>query len=76
MPAPYSAGMHENVLSLARMARRLGVTASWLRAEAEAGRIPCLRAGARYLFAPAAVEAVLLERAAKERQESQEVSRG
>jgi hypothetical protein len=46
------------------MARRLHVTVGWLRAEADAGRVPCLLAGTRYLFAPEAVERVLLERAA------------
>lgn len=45
------------------MARRLGVTTSWLRAEAAAGRLPCVRAGEQFLFAVDAVERVLLERA-------------
>jgi hypothetical protein len=35
----------------------------WLRAEAEAGRIPCLRADKQFLCDFAAVEAALLERA-------------
>lgn len=56
----------EAVLSLARMARRLGVTQRWLRDEANAGRIPHLRAGTRYLFSPEAVERTLPERAAEE----------
>jgi hypothetical protein len=47
------------LLSLSRMARRLGVTQQWLRAEAAAGRVPCLRAGKRILFAAAAVEDAL-----------------
>jgi hypothetical protein len=55
---------HASLLPLGPMARRLRVTTAWLRAEADAGRIPCLRAGARYLFAPDAVERVLSERAA------------
>lgn len=50
------------------MARRLGVTQTWLRSEADAGRVPCLRAGRRYLFAAGAVESTLAERAAQERQ--------
>lgn len=45
------------------MARRLGVPASWLRREADAGRIPCVRAGAQRLFAAELVERLLLERA-------------
>jgi hypothetical protein len=44
-------------------ARWLRVPVSWLRAEAEAGRIPCLRAGKTILCDFAAVEAALLERA-------------
>jgi hypothetical protein len=51
------------VLPLNVMARRLRVPLSWLRAEADAGRIPCLRAGNRYLCDPEAVEAALLARA-------------
>jgi hypothetical protein len=54
-------------LPLNRMARRLRVTVAWLRDEADAGRVPCLRAGTRYLFAPDAVERVLAERAATEK---------
>jgi hypothetical protein len=53
-------------MTLARMARRLGVTAAWLRAEADGGRVPCLRAGKRYVFSPAAVEQALARRAAQE----------
>ena len=45
------------------MARRVRVPAKWLRAEAEAGRIPCLKADKAILFDPNAVEAVLLDRA-------------
>jgi len=51
------------LIPLGPMARRMHVTARWLRGEAEAGRIPALRAGRTLLFAPEAVEAVLVERA-------------
>lgn len=51
------------LFSLGRMARRLGVTQQWLRDEAEAGRIPCLKAGDRYLFNPHAVEKSLAAKA-------------
>jgi hypothetical protein len=44
-------------------ARWLRVPLKWLRAEAEAGRIPCLRADSQFLCDPAAVETALLERA-------------
>lgn len=39
------------IRSLNRAARQLGVTAKWLKAEADQGRLPCIRAGnSRYLF--------------------------
>lgn len=53
------------LLSLPAMARRLRVSQRWLRQEAEAGRIPSLRADSRFLFSSAAVECALLERAQK-----------
>jgi hypothetical protein len=45
------------------MARILCVPARWLRAEAEAGRIPHLRADTALLFDLETVERILLERA-------------
>lgn len=45
------------------VARRLRVPLQWLRGEAEANRIPCLRAGRAFLCDLAAVEEVLLVRA-------------
>jgi hypothetical protein len=45
------------------MARRLRVTVKWIKAEADAGRLPCVKADRTYLFDPEAVEAVLVERA-------------
>jgi hypothetical protein len=45
------------------MARRLRVPVSWLRAEAAAGRLPCVQAGDRFLFDGELVERLLLERA-------------
>jgi hypothetical protein len=56
------------LLSLPRMARRLGVTQDWLRSEADAGRVPCLKAGKRYLFNAAAVAETLATKAAESRQ--------
>ena len=43
-------------------ARYLRVPVKWLRAEAEAGRVPCLRADSRFLFDPQFVERALLKR--------------
>lgn len=57
--------MSDLLLSLARMSRKLGVTQQWLRDEADAGRVPHLRAGRRYLFDPSAVETALARRAAQ-----------
>ena len=54
--------LSETFLSLRRAAVRLGVPAAWLRAEADAGRVPHLRVGRRLLVNPQAVERVLLER--------------
>ena len=51
------------LLPLGPMARYLGVRAAWLRGEAEAGRVPGVRAGHTWLFRVEAVERVLLERA-------------
>lgn len=66
--------MTDELLSLPRMARRLGVTVAWLRDEADAERVPCLRAGRRYLFAPAAVSAALAARASEARRQREGVT--
>jgi hypothetical protein len=49
-------------LYLGAMARRLRIPATWLRAEAEAGRIPHLRAGSALLFDPEVVERIVFDR--------------
>jgi len=58
--------MIDRLIGLGAMATRAGVPRGWLRAEAEAGRIPHLRAGARLLFRVDLVERVLLARAGGE----------
>lgn len=50
-------------LRLPLMAKRLGVPSSWLRAEADAGRVPHLRAGGAYLFDARTVERIVGARA-------------
>ena len=45
------------------MARRLGVKAKWLRAEAEAGRLPHVKAEDTLLFEPETVFSILVKRA-------------
>jgi hypothetical protein len=54
------------LLTLSLMARRLRVPVKWLRSEAQAGRIPALDAGGRFLFHAPSVERALLSRAVGE----------
>ncbi len=56
----------DELLTLPRMSRKLGVTQRWLREQADCGRVPCLKAGSRYLFNPTAVARVLATEAASE----------
>ena len=54
------------LLPLSKMARELGVPKDWLRAEAEAKRLPAVRAGdGCFLFHPPTVERLLVERASQ-----------
>jgi hypothetical protein len=53
--------------SLSQTATTLGVPVSWLKREANAGRVPCLRAGRRFLFDMEAVATVLAQRATADR---------
>ena len=64
MPLTNVGGMNNSrLLPLRFMAKRLRVPVRWLRGEAEAGRIPHLKADSHLLFDPEAVERTLLERA-------------
>ena len=54
----------ETLTSLSGLSTRLQLPRPWLRAEALAGRIPCLKVGRKLLFNPDAVEKTLAERAA------------
>jgi hypothetical protein len=60
MEAPHP----ETFVPLRSAAVRLGVPAAWLRAEADAGRVPFLLASRMFLFNVDAVERALLERTA------------
>ena len=62
--------MDDELLTLRQLSRRLRVPQSWLRSEAEAGRLPALRAGRRYLFSTSAVARTMLKRAADVPQEA------
>jgi hypothetical protein len=59
------------LLTETKLAIRLQVKAAWLREEAEAGRLPAVRAGDRFLFDPATVERLLLDRAQKSASDGQ-----
>jgi len=68
----FSAGMRtqrieltarSRLVPLGPMAIRAGVPARWLKEEAEAGRLPALRAGSRFLFDPDVTLRLLEERA-------------
>jgi excisionase family DNA binding protein len=52
------------LLTLNRLAAELRLPRDWLRREAKAGRLPCLRVGRRLVFNLAAVEQALADRAA------------
>jgi hypothetical protein len=56
------------LLPLNRLAARLRLPSKWLRAEAEAGRIPCLRVGRRLLFNADAVGRALAEQAGQKQE--------
>lgn len=57
--------------SIGKASQLLGVPKAWLKREADAGRLPCLRVGRRRLFAPEAVRAELERRARGESQHPQ-----
>jgi hypothetical protein len=52
------------LVNLNRLAAELRLPRDWLRREARAGRLPCLRVGRRLVFNLAAVEQALADRAA------------
>jgi excisionase family DNA binding protein len=56
----------ERPLKLAEMARVLGVSVTWLRAEAERGALPHVKTDRGMLFDRATVEKLLSERAKRE----------
>jgi len=56
---------HAQLLSLPSLADALKLPESWIKAEADAGRIPHLRIGKRYRFNRDAVVSALADRAAQ-----------
>jgi len=55
--------MATDLYNLHGLADKLNLPAAWLKAEAKAGRLPCLRIGRRRLFSYSAVAAALAQRA-------------
>lgn len=53
------------LLPVSTLARLLGVPRQWLVDEADAGHLPCVRAGRRMLMDRETVEAILLQRASQ-----------
>jgi len=53
------------LVTLRELAKRLGLSVAWLRAEVNAGRVPHLKAGKRLLFSVVAVRRHLIQRASE-----------
>lgn len=53
------------LVTLRELAKRLGLSVAWLRAEVDAGRLPHLKAGKRLLFSVEAVRDHLIRRASE-----------
>ena len=59
--------METNLVNLTGLSRRVRLPAAWLKSQAAAGRLPCLRVGRKVRFNVAAVEKTLAEMAAERR---------
>lgn len=53
------------LVTLRVLAKQLGLSVAWLRAEVDAGRLPHLKAGKRLLFSVDAVREHLIRRASE-----------
>jgi hypothetical protein len=62
---PDNRGMKNALQNISSTASKLGIPAEWLKTQAIAGSIPCLRIKSRFLFNVEAVELRLLEMAAE-----------
>lgn len=61
--------MDRKLLGLNELADRTGLPVAWLKREADAGRLPCVRAGRRMFFDAEAVRQALTERQRDARRE-------
>jgi excisionase family DNA binding protein len=59
-----------DLITLHQLAVELRLSREWLREEALAGRLPCLRVGRKLLFNLSTVKRILAERAATSREVS------
>lgn len=60
---PMLSGMDATkLLTLNALSERTGLPAAWLKREADAGRLPCIRAGRRRMFDLAAVMKTMADR--------------
>jgi len=64
------------LLSLAPMAEKIGVPVNWLRAEAEAGRVPSIMVHNRRMFIASTVESALAKLAAEQPDDRKLVANG
>ena len=54
--------MNAKLITVDRLSEHTGLPAAWLKREADAGRLPCIRAGRRRMFDLAAVLKRLADR--------------
>lgn len=53
----------KEIITDAKLAKKLGVKAAWLRSEADRGVFPHVRAEERYLFNPKTIQNIIIENA-------------
>jgi len=62
----------EQLISLPALAKELNLPKSWLKSEADAGRLPHLKVGKRYRFNHAVIIRILAERAGRHEKECED----
>lgn len=56
---------NKGLVDIGQLAARLKLPIRWLKTEAKAGRLPCLRVGRRWFFDALTVDQTLAERASR-----------